>query len=87
MIFDRKKRLITDIESDLLDCLLASPRIHDSYNSVENLDTADYHIESDSNFTLENLSDAELHDRSQTFFTQLQSYWQNADAIESSIRN
>jgi hypothetical protein len=61
---DRQKRLITDIESELINCLLECPKIDDPWN------TADY-AESDDNLSLENLSDAEIPARSQSFFLNL----------------
>jgi hypothetical protein len=64
MMPDRQKRLITDIESELINCLLEFPKIDDPWN------TADY-AESDDNLSLENLSDAEIPARSQSFFLNL----------------
>jgi hypothetical protein len=61
---DRQNRIITKIESELINCLLEYPKIDDPWN------TADY-AESDDNLSLENLSDAEIQARSQSFFLNL----------------
>jgi hypothetical protein len=65
MTTTHKNRSISDIEADLIDCLLRSPTIDYPWNPADP-DTADYYARSDRHFYLENLSDAELYNRSQS---------------------
>jgi hypothetical protein len=69
---DRRNRLITDIEAELMDCLLEYPKIEYPWNTADP-DTADYYVETDRNFSLDDFSDEELQNRSQAFFTQIKS--------------
>ncbi|AFY93322.1 hypothetical protein [Chamaesiphon minutus] len=55
-----KNRSISDIEADLINCLLAAPTIDYPWNPADP-DTADYYARSDRHFCLENLSDTELY--------------------------
>ena len=61
-----KNRSISDIEADLINCLLKAPPIEYPWNPAEP-DTADYYARSDCYFCLENWSDAELSARSESF--------------------
>jgi hypothetical protein len=81
MPFIRKNRSISDIETDLMDCLLTAPTIDSPWNPADP-DTADYYARSvgvaspflrnatrteNRDFCLENWSDAELSARSESF--------------------
>ncbi|WP_041547951.1 hypothetical protein [Chamaesiphon minutus] len=76
----RKNSSISDIETELINCLLRSPTIDYPWNPADP-DTADYYARSDRHFCLENRSDAELYvgvaspveTRSQSFSIWLQS--------------
>jgi hypothetical protein len=68
MTHDLQIRLITDIESELINCLLECPKIEYPWTPA------------DPDFSLEGLSDEELQDRSQAFLTKLQSYWTDVDS-------
>lgn len=57
---------LSDIEIDLMNCLLKAPTIDYPWNPADP-DTADYYARSDADFCLENWSDAELYDRYQSF--------------------
>lgn len=68
-----KNRSISDIETDLMNCLLRSPTIDYPWNPADP-DTADYYVSSDRYFCLKNWSDVELDDRSQSFLIGWQSF-------------
>ncbi len=61
-----KNRFISDIETDLMNCLLTATKIDYPWNPADP-DTADYYTRSDYHFCLENWSDAELSARSESF--------------------
>ena len=69
-----KNRSISDIEADLINCLLTAPTIGYPWNPADP-DTADYYARSvgvaspseNRHFSLENWSNAELCDRSESF--------------------
>jgi hypothetical protein len=61
-----KNRSLSDIETDLMNCLLRSPTIDSPWNPVDP-DTADYYAKADRHFCLKNWSDTELYNRSQSF--------------------
>ncbi len=74
MTLTQKNRSISDIETDLINCLLNAPTIDYPWNPAEP-DTADYYARSvgvaspseNRDFCLENWSDAELFARSESF--------------------
>ncbi|PSB57389.1 hypothetical protein [Chamaesiphon polymorphus] len=86
----QQHRPIAEIETDLIDCLLAAPTIPYPWNPADP-DTADYFADSDRLFSLEDLSNANLgvgvlrlrsaqvaasvENRSQVLFPQIQSDW------------
>jgi hypothetical protein len=61
-----KNRSLSDIETDLMNCLLKAPTIDYPWNPADP-DTADYYARSDCHFCLENWSDAELTARSESY--------------------
>lgn len=76
----QQHRPIAEIETDLIDCLLAAPTIPYPWNPADP-DTADYFADSDRLFSLEDLSNANLgvaasvENRSQVLFPQIQPDW------------
>jgi hypothetical protein len=72
MIPTRQNSSISDIETDLMNCLLRSPTIDYPWNPTDP-DTADYYTRSDLHFSWENWSDGELYNRSQSFLI----WWQS----------
>jgi hypothetical protein len=76
----QQHRRIAEIETDLINCLLAAPTIPYPWNPA-NPDTANYFADSDRLFSLEDLSNAHLgvassvENRSQVLFPQIQFDW------------
>ena len=68
---------LSEVQAQLVDCLLASATVNYPWNPAEPA-TAAYYLESDRHFSLDSWSDAELNQRSQSFFAQIQSCWQNS---------
>ena len=68
---------LSEVQAQLVDCLLASSTVNYPWNPAEPA-TAAYYLESDHYFSLDSWSDAELNQRSQSFFAQIQSCWQNS---------
>jgi hypothetical protein len=68
MLPTRQNRSISDIETDLMNCLLTAPTIEYPWNPADP-DTADYYVRSDRHFCLKDLSDAELYTRFLFFST------------------
>jgi hypothetical protein len=62
----RKNRSLSDIETDLMNCLLKAPTLDYPWNPADP-DTADYYARSDRHFYLEIWSDAELYNRFRFF--------------------
>jgi hypothetical protein len=71
----------SQVQAQLIDCLLASSTIDYPWNPAEP-ETADYYIESDRHFSLDEWSDIEIGQRSQSFFAQIQSCWENSPSAE-----
>jgi hypothetical protein len=71
----------SEAEADLMNCLLASSTIDYPWNPTDP-ESADYYAVSDRNFNLDEWSDAELGQRSQSFFSQVQTCWENSPSPE-----
>lgn len=56
---------LSEIETDLINCLLTAPTIDYLWNPADP-DAADFYTSSDCNLCLEDRSDAELYDRFQS---------------------
>ncbi|MCY7366729.1 MAG: hypothetical protein LH474_01070 [Chamaesiphon sp.] len=67
----------SEVQAQLIDCLLASSTITYPWNPAEPA-TADYYLETDRHFNLDDWSDAEITQRSRSFFAQIQSCWANS---------
>jgi hypothetical protein len=67
----------SEVQAQLVDCLLASSTANYPWNPAEPA-TADYYLEADRYFSLDDWSDAEITQRSRSFFAQIQSCWANS---------
>jgi hypothetical protein len=65
MLPEHKDRSISDIETDLINCLLSSPTIDYPWNPTDP-DTAEYYTRADLQFGGEIWSDDELYNRSRS---------------------
>jgi hypothetical protein len=68
-------------EAELMDCLLAATTIDYPWNPADP-ESAEYYLDTDSHFSLDDWSDTEIAQRSKSFFTSLQSCWQNSPSPE-----
>jgi hypothetical protein len=71
-----------EAETDLMNCLLASPTIEYPWNPTDP-EAADYYAASDSSFDLDDWSEAEISERSHSFFERVQDCWANSPSPEA----
>ncbi len=67
----------SEVQAQLIDCLLASSTINYPWNPAEPA-TADYYLDADRHFSLDDWSEAEITQRSRSFLAQIQSCWANS---------
>jgi hypothetical protein len=84
MSFNSQPALDNSSEAELIDCLLASSTANYPWNPTDPA-TAEYYNHSDLQFSLDDWSDAEISQRSQSFFTSIQSCWENTSSSESEV--
>jgi hypothetical protein len=77
----QQSKSIAQIEAELIDCLLGTPKIEYPWNPAEP-DTVDYYTESDRHFSLNECSDAEIDRLVRAFYTQIQLCWADVPILE-----
>ena len=77
MSFKFQPSLDNSSEAELMDCLLASSTAKYPWNPADP-ETAEYYTESDLHFSLDDWSEVEIGEKSQSFFTSIQSCWEDA---------
>jgi hypothetical protein len=75
---------LSQAEAELMDCLLASPTANYPWNPADP-EAEYYYAETDADFSLDDWSDEEIGQKAQSFFSSLQSCWEDAPSAEPAI--